>query len=78
MNQEWYFAGKAIAQIKIVFTTSIYDERKTQIQYFINVAVTRICCATACRQGGHLCWCSFVRKELPNLTKPEATPGDRI
>ena len=33
MHQEWYCTSNAIAQIMIVFLTSIYDELKTQILY---------------------------------------------
>ena len=82
MNQEWCFTSKVIAQITIVFTTSIYDELKAQIWYVINVAVTRLCTTTMlasaldkvvtlevkfCSEGSH-----------PTSIKPEATPCDRL
>ena len=61
MDQEWYCTGNAIAQIMIVFIISIFDELKTQIYYFINVAVTRFFFfydnmpASALHKGGHFC-----------------------
>ena len=56
MNQEWHCTSKAIAQIMIVFISSIYDELKTRIWYFINVAVTRISCTTKCQQAHRARW----------------------
>ena len=56
MNQEWYCTSEAIAQIMIVFIVLIYDELKTQIWCFVNVAVTRLFSTTICRQAHWTIW----------------------
>ena len=83
MNQVWYCTSKAIAQIMIVFLTSIYDELNTQNWHFIKVAVTRLflydnmppsALDKVVTFAGEV---AFERKP-PTSIKPEATPGDRI
>ena len=54
--------SKPIDQLMIVFVTSVYAEFKTQIWYFIQLAVTRLFCTTKYRQ--------------PHWTR--CTLGDRI
>ena len=84
MNQEWYCTSKAIAQVMIVVSSSIYDELKAQVGCFIKVAVTQLfCCTTTCRQAHWIRWSLLQVKFLfdrkpPTPTKPEATPGDSI
>ena len=73
MNQEWDCTPKAIAQIMIVFSLSIYDELKTQNLYFIKVALTRLICTATCWQAHWTRWSSlhakFVQKETPNFNQ---------
>ena len=67
MNQEWYSTTKGIAQIMIVFiAASMYDELKTQIWYFINVAVARLFCAATCQQAH---WTRWSLLQEPNFNQ---------
>ena len=70
MNQEWYSTSTVIVQTAIVFITSTFDLLKTQIRYFIKVAVTLLFCTTKrIGQGCHFCKRNFARKENPEFNK---------
>ena len=77
MNQEWYCTSTVIAQVMIVFITSIYDKLNSLIWYFIKVAVTRMLANALDKVVTFAGEFLFVGK-LTTLTKLEATPGDRI
>ena len=83
MNQEWYCASEAIAQIMIVFIVLIYDELKTQIWCFVNVAVTRLffydnMSASALDKVVTFADEVMFERKPPTSTKPEATLCDSI
>ena len=71
MNQEWFCTSTVIAQTTMVFITTIYDMLKTQIWYFIKVAVTLFLRTTICGR-------SIVLKEPPDFNEARGDSGERI
>ena len=79
MNQEWHCTSNPIAQFMIVL---ILQSTTISRQYFIKVAMTRLCCTTTCWP---LHWTKMVtfesevllERKPPTLIEPEATLGDR-
>ena len=74
MNEEWYFTSTVTAQTTIVFITSIYDMHRTQIRYYINVAVTLFIWyenmpASARDKVVTFAGDPFVRKEPPDFNQ---------
>ena len=83
MNEEWYITSTVTAQTTIVFITSIYDVLKTQIWYFINVAVTLLIWydnmpAIARDKVVTFAGDVLFERNLPTSMKPETTLGKRI
>ena len=83
MNEEWYFTSAVTAQTTIVFITSIYDVLKTQIWYFINVAVTVLYWddnmpASARDKVVTFAGDVLFERNLPTSIQPETTLGKRM
>ena len=83
MNEEWYFTSTVTAQTTIVFITSIYDVLKTQIWYFINLAVTPLIWydnmpASAPNKVVTFAGDVLFERNLPTSFKLETTLGKRI
>ena len=80
MNQEWYWTTKAFAHIMLVIY--YFNLRRAQDANLVfhksSSDAIRKHAGKRTGQGCHFCRLSFVREELPTLTKLEVTSGDRI